>query len=84
MVDVKKRNAVIVAIALIVLAIVVGIAVYAGSTAKAGRSLQTTDTVLMVSPVDFDYNEETAVNNAFQSQRAPSAHCTPFIPYSSL
>ena len=67
MIDVKKRN-IVVAIALVVLAIVVGIALYAGSGAKAGRSPQTTDTVLMVSPVAFDYNEETAVNNAFQEE----------------
>ena len=67
MVDAKKRN-IVVAIALVVLAIVVGIALYVGSGAKAGRSLQTTDTVLMVSPVAFDYNEETAVNNAFQEE----------------
>ena len=33
---------------------------------KAKPSLQTTDTVLMVSPVAFGYNEETAANNAFQ------------------
>ncbi len=26
------------------------------------------NTVLMVSPVAFDYNEETAVNNAFQEE----------------
>ena len=67
MVDVKKRS-IVVTIALVVLAIVVGIALYAGFGAKAGRSLQTTDTVLMVSPVAFDYNEETAVNNAFQEE----------------
>lgn len=29
---------------------------------------QTTDTLLMVRPVDFAYNEETAKNNAFQSE----------------
>ena len=67
MVDVKKRN-IVIAIALVVMAIVVGIALYVGSGAKAGPSLQTTDTVLMVSPVAFDYNEETAVNNAFQEE----------------
>ena len=67
MVDVKKRS-IVVAIALVVLAIVASIALYGCSSAKASRSLQTTDTVLMVSPVAFDYNEETAVNNAFQEE----------------
>jgi hypothetical protein len=31
-------------------------------------NLQTTDTVLMVRPAAFGYNEETAVNNAFQQK----------------
>ena len=32
------------------------------------KSIQTTDTVLMVVPAAFGYNEETAVNNSFQSR----------------
>lgn len=32
------------------------------------KSLQTTDTVLMVVPAAFGYNEETAVNNSFQNK----------------
>ncbi|MBQ9060807.1 MAG: amidinotransferase [Firmicutes bacterium] len=35
---------------------------------KSQALSQTTDTVLMISPVAFDYNAETAVNNAFQSE----------------
>lgn len=34
---------------------------------KSERSLQTTDTVLMVRPAAFGFNEETAVNNVFQT-----------------
>ncbi len=32
------------------------------------KRIQTTDTVLMVRPVSFGYNEQTAVNNSFQQQ----------------
>ena len=35
---------------------------------KAGPSLQTTDTVLMVRPAAFGFNEETAASNAFQKE----------------
>ena len=55
----------------ILLIILSVMAVLAGSTlinADTGRPLQTTDTVLMVRPVAFGFNEETAVNNAFQKR----------------
>lgn len=55
----------------ILLIILSVMAVLAGSTlinADTGRPLQTTDTVLMVRPVAFGFNEETAVNNAFQKK----------------
>lgn len=32
------------------------------------KRIQTTDSVLMVRPVSFDFNEQTAVNNAFQQK----------------
>lgn len=68
----KKRKGIII-FALVVLAIIVGLLLYLNSgtensNPEAEASLQTTDTVLMVSPVAFDYNEETAVNNAFQEE----------------
>ena len=67
----KKRKGIII-FALVVLAIIVGLLLYLNSGTKDSNteaaSLQTTDTVLMVSPVAFDYNEETAVNNAFQEE----------------
>ena len=62
----KKRTIVIVSLA--VLAVIAVLALCLNPGAKAGPSLQTTDTVLMVSPVAFGYNEETAVNNAFQEE----------------
>ncbi len=68
----KKKKSIII-FALVVLAIIVGLLLYLNSgtensNPEAEASLQTTDTVLMVSPVAFDYNEETAVNNAFQEE----------------
>ena len=65
--EMRNKRFVIV-ITLIVLAAIIGIAAYINSDKKAEPSAQTTDTVLMVSPVAFDYNEETAVNNAFQEE----------------
>ena len=62
----EKRTIVIVSLA--VLAVIAVLALCLNPGAKAGPSLQTTDTVLMVSPVAFGYNEETAVNNAFQEE----------------
>lgn len=55
-------------ITLIVLAAIIGLAVYLNADKKADSASQTTDTVLMVTPVAFDYNKETAVNNAFQKK----------------
>ena len=55
----------------ILLIILSVMAVLTGSTlinADTKRPLQTTDTVLMVRPVAFGFNEETAVNNAFQKK----------------
>ena len=52
----------------VVLAIVVILAVSLFFFGKPEHSLQTTDTVLMVRPVAFGFNDETAVNNTFQKQ----------------
>lgn len=52
-------------VVLLVFAVLAGTLVVKGET---GHSLQTTDTVLMVRPVAFGFNEETAVNNAFQKE----------------
>lgn len=65
--EVRNRRAII-AIIVIALAIIVGLGLYLHYDTKTEASSQTTDTVLMVSPVAFDYNEETAVNNAFQKK----------------
>ena len=51
---------------LVVLALAAVLAASLNIREKTGTSLQTTDTVLMVSPAAFGYNEQTAVNNAFQ------------------
>lgn len=67
MVESKKRKRIVV-FALVVLAIVATLLVFLNTGAKTETPSQTTDTVLMVSPVAFDYNEETAVNNAFQEE----------------
>ena len=67
MVEPKKRKRIVV-FALVVLAIVAALLVFLNTGAKTETPSQTTDTVLMVSPVAFDYNEETAVNNAFQEE----------------
>ena len=67
MVESKKRKRIVV-FALVVLAIVAALLVFLNTGAKTETPSQTTDTVLMVSPVAFDYNEETAVNNAFQEE----------------
>ena len=64
---VKKKKGIII-FSVVVLAIIVGLLLYLNLGTKAEPSSQTTDTVLMVSPVAFDYNEETAVNNAFQEE----------------
>ena len=53
---------------MVVLAIIVGLLLYLNTGSKTDAPSQTTDTVLMVRPVAFDYNEETAVNNAFQEE----------------
>ena len=53
---------------MVVLAIIVGLLLYLNTGSKTDTPSQTTDTVLMVRPVAFDYNEETAVNNAFQEE----------------
>ena len=63
-----KRQRDLKRISLVVLSVVVILAVLLLFYGKTGHSLQTTDTVLMVSPVAFGFNEETAVNNAFQKQ----------------
>ena len=67
MVEPKKRKRIVV-FALVVLAIVAALLVFLNTGAKTETPSQTTDIVLMVSPVAFDYNEETAVNNAFQEE----------------
>ena len=67
MVESKKIKRIVV-FALVVLAIVAALLVFLNTGAKTETPSQTTDTVLMVSPVAFDYNEETAVNNAFQEE----------------
>ena len=71
--ETKSKKKGIIIFTVVVLAIIVGLLVYlnAGtgdSNTETEASLQTTDTVLMISPVAFDYNEETAVNNAFQEE----------------
>ena len=65
MVESKKRKRII-AFAVVVLAIIVGLLLYLNTGSKTDASSQTTDTVLMVRPVAFEYNAETAVNKAFQ------------------
>lgn len=67
MVKSKKRKNIII-FAVVVLAIIVGLLLFLNNNDKTEDSSQTTDTVLMISPVAFDYNEETAVNNAFQEE----------------
>ena len=67
MVESKKIKRIVV-FALVVLAIVAALLVFLNTGTKTETPSQTTDTVLMVSPVAFDYNEETAVNNAFQEE----------------
>ena len=68
----KKRTIVIVSLA--VLAVIAVLALCLNPGAKAGPSLQTTDTVLMVSPVAFGYNEETAVNNVIAVEDTKKPH----------
>ena len=53
-------------ILLVILAMAVMLAVFLHIRVRTKPSLQTTDTVLMVSPVVFGFNEQTAGNNAFQ------------------
>lgn len=61
----KKR---IIIIGLVILAIIGVVLFFYNGQGKSQALSQTTDTVLMISPVAFDYNAETAVNNAFQSE----------------
>jgi len=68
----EKRTIVIVSLA--VLAVIAVLALCLNPGAKAGPSLQTTDTVLMVSPVAFGYNEETAVNNVIAVEDTKKPH----------
>ena len=65
MIESKKQKRIIV-FALVVLAIIAALLLFQNANTKTYNSSQTTDTVLMIRPVAFDYNEETAVNNAFQ------------------
>ena len=67
MAESKKRKMIIV-FALLALAIVAALLLFLNTNAKTEEASQTTDTVLMVRPVAFDYNEETAVNNVFQEE----------------
>ena len=67
MAESKKRKMIIV-FALVALAIVAALLLFLNTNAKTEEASQTTDTVLMVRPVAFDYNEETAVNNVFQEE----------------
>ena len=71
MVETKKKKRLI-AFALVALAIIVALILCLNIGTKTETPSQTTDTVLMVSPVAFDYNEETAVNNAFQEEDGQS------------
>ncbi len=61
MVESKKRKRIVV-FALVVLAIVAALLVFLNTGAKTETPSQTTDTVLMVSPVAFDYNEDNGIN----------------------
>ena len=63
----KNRKGIIV-FAAVVLAVVAALLVFLNTNTKTDVPSQTTDTVLMISPVAFDYNAETAVNNAFQEE----------------
>ena len=67
MTELKKKKGIII-FSVAVMAVFIGLVIYLSLGIKTDTSLQTTDTVLMVSPVAFDYNEETAVNNAFQEE----------------
>ena len=42
------------------------------SNSNGGKELNSTSTVLMVEPVNFKYNEQTATTNAFMKQEADS------------
>ncbi|MCR5370340.1 MAG: amidinotransferase [Clostridium sp.] len=53
-------------ILLVILAFAVLLAVFLNIRVRTQPSMQTTDTVLMVSPAAFGFNEQTAGNNAFQ------------------
>lgn len=67
MTESKKKKRIIL-FSVVVLAIIVGLLLFLNTNTKTDAPSQTTDTVLMISPVAFDYNEETAVNNAFQEE----------------
>ena len=71
MVESKKRKRII-TLTLVILAIIVALMLYLNIAARTETPSQTTDTVLMISPTAFDYNEETAVNNAFQEEDGQS------------
>ena len=62
--ELKKRKSVL----HIALSVLVVIALFLLVHRETGHSVQTTDTVLMVRPVNFGYNAETAVNNTFQKE----------------
>ena len=64
MIESKKKR--IIVFALVVLAVIAALLLFQNAVTKAEKPSQTTDTVLMIRPVAFGYNEETAVNNAFQ------------------
>ena len=55
-----------ISLAALAVAAVLAVSVWINTQTKPVQ--QTTDTVLMVRPVAFGFNEETAVNNAFQKQ----------------
>lgn len=65
MIESKKKKRIIV-FALVVLAVIAALLLFQNAVTKAEKPSQTTDTVMMIRPVAFGYNEETAVNNAFQ------------------
>ena len=67
MVESRGKKGIII-FSLVVLAIIAALLLFLNTNTKTESTSQTTDTVFMVSPVAFDFNEETAVNNAFQDE----------------
>ena len=67
MVESRRKKGIII-FSLVVLAIIAALLLFLNTNTKTESTSQTTDTVFMVSPVAFDFNEETAVNNAFQDE----------------